>query len=63
MNTLVFGFVGVILGILLAAYASYSAIGEFALAIVAGGLLGGLIGANWTQTATPDHRRPRVTSK
>jgi hypothetical protein len=60
-NVIVFGFLGVILGILLAAYASYSTIGEFALAMVAGGLLGGFVGANWTPAE--NHRRPRVTSK
>jgi hypothetical protein len=60
-NMVVFSFLGVILGILLAVYASYSTVSEFALAMIAGGLLGGLVGANWTPT--PDHRRPRSTSR
>jgi zinc transporter ZupT len=61
INVAVFSFLGVILGILLATYASYSTISEFVLAMAAGGLLGGLVGANWTPTS--DHRRPRSTSR
>jgi hypothetical protein len=63
-NVAVFSFLGVILGILLAAYASYSTIGEFTLAMVTGGLFGGFVGANWTPASAQDHaRRPRTTSK
>ena len=61
INMSVFGFLGVILGIMLAAVANYGGTGAVIFAMTASGLLGALIGANWTPT--PVQRRPRITSK
>jgi hypothetical protein len=60
-NMAVFSFLGVILGIVLAGVADYDAIGEVVFAMIAGGLFGAVVGANWAPA--PDQRRSRITSK
>jgi hypothetical protein len=62
-NVAVFSFLGVILGIVLAGVAGYGAITEVVLAMIAGGLFGAVVGANWTTAPAPDQRRSRMTSK
>jgi hypothetical protein len=63
-NVAVFSFLGVILGIVLAAMADYGAFGEVVFAMIAGGLFGAVVGANWTSPpATDQARRSRMTSK
>jgi ABC-type uncharacterized transport system permease subunit len=55
INVLVFAFIGVIIGLLLAGASGYDTIRDISVAMIAGGGLGALVGSQWTPARPRDH--------